>query len=130
MTKQQIGVIGLGVMGLNLALNMESKGFSVSVYDYWTDRTEEFSTKEAKGKNIQGAYSLEEFVASLELPRKILLMVKAGETTDSVIDSLIPHLQQGDILMDGGNSFYEDTNRRTAKLQALGLNFLGAGISG
>lgn len=130
MTKQQIGVIGLGVMGLNLALNMESKGFSVSVYDYWTDRTEEFSNKEAKDKNIQGAYSLEEFVASLELPRKILLMVKAGETTDSVIDSLIPHLQQGDILMDGGNSFYEDTNRRTAKLQALGLNFIGAGVSG
>lgn len=130
MTKQQIGVIGLGVMGLNLALNMESKGFSVSVYDYWTERTEEFSAREAKDKNIQGAYSLEEFVTSLELPRKILLMIKAGETTDSVIDSLIPHLQQGDILMDGGNSFYEDTNRRTAKLQALGLNFIGAGVSG
>ncbi|MCZ8538562.1 NADP-dependent phosphogluconate dehydrogenase [Paenisporosarcina quisquiliarum] len=130
MIKQQIGVVGLGVMGLNLALNMESKGFSVSVYDYWTDRTEELSKKEAKDKNIHGTYSIEDFVNSLEIPRKILLMVKAGDTTDSVIDSLIPHLQHGDIIMDGGNSFFEDTNRRTATLKELGLHFIGAGISG
>lgn len=120
MIKQQIGVIGLGVMGMNLALNIESKGYAVSVYDYWTDRTEELSNKEAKDKNIQGTYSIEDFVASLETPRKILLMIKAGDTTDSVIQSLIPHLQQGDILIDGGNSYYQDTNRRTADLKNLG----------
>lgn len=128
--KQQIGVIGLGVMGKNLALNMESKGYSVSVYDYWTDRIDELAEKEAQGKKILGAYSVEEFVLSLETPRKILLMVKSGDTTDSVIESLLPHLQSGDILIDGGNSFFEDTNRRTAKLQEAGLHFLGAGISG
>ncbi|MEK4485774.1 NADP-dependent phosphogluconate dehydrogenase [Psychrobacillus sp. FSL H8-0484] len=130
MIKQQIGVIGLGVMGMNLALNIESKGYAVSVYDYWTDRTEELSNKEAKDKNIQGTYSIEDFVASLETPRKILLMIKAGDTTDSVIQSLIPHLQQGDILIDGGNSYYQDTNRRTADLKEFGLHFIGAGISG
>lgn len=128
--KQQIGVIGLGVMGKNLALNMESKGFSVSVYDYWTDRTDELANKEAAEKNVFGTYTIEEFIQSLEVPRKILLMVKAGETTDTVIESLIPHLQQGDILMDGGNSFFEDTNRRTATLQEAGLHFIGAGVSG
>ena len=128
--KQQIGVIGLGVMGTNLALNMESNGYSVSVYDYWTDRTDELSNKEAQGKNIHGTYSVEDFVSSLETPRKILLMVKAGDTTDSVIESLMPYLEQGDILMDGGNSFFEDTNRRTATLKEAGLHFIGAGISG
>ncbi|MDN3450040.1 NADP-dependent phosphogluconate dehydrogenase [Planococcus sp. APC 3906] len=128
--KQQIGVIGLGVMGTNLALNMENKGFSVAVYDYWTERVDELSAKEAQGKNIQGAYSIEEFVASLETPRKILMMVQAGGTTDSVIESLIPHLEKGDILMDGGNSFFQDTNRRTAAIEAAGLHFIGAGISG
>ncbi|ETP67336.1 6-phosphogluconate dehydrogenase [Planococcus glaciei CHR43] len=128
--KQQIGVIGLGVMGTNLALNMESKGYSVAVYDYWTERVDGLSVNEAKGKNIQGAYSIEEFVASLETPRKILLMVQAGDTTDTVIESLIPHLQKGDILMDGGNSFFKDTNRRTAAIEEAGLHFIGAGISG
>lgn len=128
--KQQIGVIGLGVMGKNLALNMESKGYSVSVYDYWTDRIDELAEKEAQGKKILGAYSVEEFVLSLETPRKILLMIKAGETTDSVIASLLPHLQPGDILIDGGNSFFKDTNRRAARLWEAGLHFIGAGISG
>ncbi|WKA58290.1 NADP-dependent phosphogluconate dehydrogenase [Planococcus shenhongbingii] len=127
---QQIGVIGLGVMGTNLALNMESNGYSVAIYDYWTDRIDELSAKEAKGKNIQGAYSIEEFVSSLETPRKILMMVQAGDATDSVIESLLPHLQKGDILMDGGNSFFKDTNRRTAAIEAAGLHFIGAGISG
>ena len=128
--KQQIGVIGLGVMGKNLALNMESKGYSVSVYDYWTDRIDELAEKEAQGKKILGAYSVEEFVLSLETPRKILLMIKAGETTDSVIASLLPHLRPGDILIDGGNSFFKDTNRRAARLREAGLHFIGAGISG
>lgn len=130
MIKRQMGVIGLGVMGMNLALNIESKGYSVSVYDYWKDRTDEFSNKEAVDKNIHGTYSIEDFVSSLESPRKILLMIKAGETTDLVIQSLIPHLQPGDILIDGGNTFFKDTNRRTATLKELGLHFIGAGVSG
>ncbi|WP_342504680.1 NADP-dependent phosphogluconate dehydrogenase [Sporosarcina sp. FSL K6-2383] len=130
MSTQQMGVIGLGVMGMNLALNIESKGYSVAVYDYWTDRTDAFSSKEAKDKHILGAKSIEEFVSSLEVPRKILLMVKAGETTDAVIQSLVPHLQQGDIVIDGGNTFFEDTNRRAATLKESGLHFIGAGVSG
>ncbi|MDW0110557.1 NADP-dependent phosphogluconate dehydrogenase [Sporosarcina aquimarina] len=130
MGTQQIGVIGLGVMGLNLALNMESKGFPVAVYDYWTDRTEKFISNEAEGKKIMGASTLEAFVASIATPRKILMMVKAGETTDSVIQSLLPHLASGDILIDGGNTFFEDTNRRTAELQASGIHFIGTGVSG
>lgn len=130
MGTQQIGVIGLGVMGLNLALNMESKGFPVAVYDYWTDRTEKFISNEAEGKKIIGASTLEAFVASIATPRKILMMVKAGETTDSVIQSLLPHLTSGDILIDGGNTFFEDTNRRTAELQASGIYFIGTGVSG
>ncbi|MGN7409021.1 NADP-dependent phosphogluconate dehydrogenase [Sporosarcina sp. SAFN-010] len=130
MSNQQIGVIGLGVMGLNLALNMESKGFPVAVYDYWTDRTDEFIANEAQGKNIIGASTLDEFVGSIATPRKILMMVKAGETTDSVIQSLLPHLESGDILIDGGNTFFEDTNRRTAELKASGIHFIGTGVSG
>lgn len=130
MSKQQMGVIGLGVMGMNLALNIESKGYSTSVYDYWTDRTDEFINKEAKDKKILGTSSIENFVASLEVPRKILLMVKAGETTDSVIQSLVPHLQKGDIIIDGGNTFFKDTNRRAASLKELGFHFIGTGVSG
>lgn len=130
MIKQQMGVIGLGVMGMNLALNIESKGYSVSVYDYWTDRTDEFLNKEAVEKNILGSQNIEDFVASLEVPRKILLMIKAGETTDKVIHSLVRHLQPGDILIDGGNTFFEDTNRRTAVLIESGIHFIGAGVSG
>lgn len=130
MSKQQMGVIGLGVMGMNLALNIESRGYSVSAYDYWTDRTDEFINKEAVNKNIKGSYSIEEFVASLEAPRKILLMIKAGDTTDQVIQSLVPYLQNGDILIDGGNTFFEDTNRRTAALKESGIHFIGAGVSG
>lgn len=130
MAKQQMGVIGLGVMGKNLALNIESRGYSVSVYDYWTDRTEEFVTNEVQGKNLIGTDTIENFVESLELPRKILMMVKAGETTDNVIQSLIPHLQPGDVIIDGGNTFFRDTNRRTAELQEYGIHFIGAGISG
>ncbi|MCY8000104.1 NADP-dependent phosphogluconate dehydrogenase [Bacillus haynesii] len=129
MAKQQIGVVGLAVMGKNLALNIESRGFSVSVYNRSSAKTEEF-LKEAEGKNVVGTYSIEEFVASLEKPRKILLMVKAGTPTDATIQSLLPHLEKGDILIDGGNTYYKDTQRRNKELAESGIHFIGTGVSG
>ncbi|MCM3618053.1 NADP-dependent phosphogluconate dehydrogenase [Sutcliffiella horikoshii] len=129
MAKQQIGVIGLAVMGKNLAMNIESRGYSVSVFNRSPEKTEEF-LQETKGKNFKGTYSIEEFVQSLESPRKILLMVKAGGPTDATIDSLKPYLDKGDILIDGGNTLYTDTIRRNKELGELGLNFIGTGVSG
>ncbi|MFC3886361.1 NADP-dependent phosphogluconate dehydrogenase [Bacillus songklensis] len=130
MAKQQIGVIGLAVMGKNLALNIESRGYSVSVYNRSSDKTEEFLKNEAEGKNFVGTYSIEEFVNSLEKPRKILLMVKAGAPTDATIESLKPHLEKGDILIDGGNTFFQDTIRRNKELEEAGIHFIGTGVSG
>ncbi|MEH7515445.1 NADP-dependent phosphogluconate dehydrogenase [Gottfriedia acidiceleris] len=129
MAKQQIGVIGLAVMGKNLALNIESRGFSISVYNRSVEKTEEF-LKEAKGKNVVGTFSIEEFVNSLETPRKILIMVKAGAPTDSTIEQLLPHLDKGDILIDGGNTYYKDTQRRNKMLSDSGIHFIGTGVSG
>lgn len=129
MSKQQIGVVGLAVMGKNLALNIESRGFSVSVYNRSSSKTEEF-LEESKGKNVVGTYSIEEFVQSLETPRKILLMVKAGAATDATIQSLLPHLEKGDILIDGGNTYYKDTQRRNLELAESGIHFIGTGVSG
>ncbi len=129
MNKQQIGVVGLAVMGKNLALNIESKGFSVAVYNRSPEKTNEL-LEEAKGKNFVGAYSVEQFVQSLETPRKILIMVKAGQPTDDTINQLVPHLSQGDILIDGGNAYFPDTQRRNKDLQAQGFRFIGAGVSG
>ncbi|UYO34373.1 NADP-dependent phosphogluconate dehydrogenase [Bacillus zhangzhouensis] len=129
MSKQQIGVVGLAVMGKNLALNIESRGFSVSVYNRSSSKTEEF-LQEAEGKNVVGTYSIEEFVQSLETPRKILLMVKAGAATDATIQSLLPHLEKGDILIDGGNTYYKDTQRRNQELAESGIHFIGTGVSG
>ncbi|MCC2116309.1 NADP-dependent phosphogluconate dehydrogenase [Bacillus halotolerans] len=129
MSKQQIGVIGLAVMGKNLALNIESRGFSVSVYNRSSSKTEEF-LQEANGKNVVGTYSIEEFVQSLETPRKILLMVKAGTATDATIQSLLPHLEKDDILIDGGNTYYKDTQRRNKELAESGIHFIGTGVSG
>ncbi|MCE0741835.1 NADP-dependent phosphogluconate dehydrogenase [Bacillus sp. G16] len=129
MSKQQIGVIGLAVMGKNLALNIESRGFSVSVFNRSSSKTEEF-LQEAKGKNVVGTYSIEEFVQSLETPRKILLMVKAGTATDATIQSLLPHLEKDDILIDGGNTYYKDTQRRNKELAESGIHFIGTGVSG
>lgn len=129
MSKQQIGVIGLAVMGKNLALNIESRGFSVSVYNRSSNKTEEF-LQESQGKNVVGTYSIEEFVQSLETPRKILLMVKAGAATDATIQSLLPHLEKGDILIDGGNTYYKDTQRRNQELAESGIHFIGTGVSG
>ncbi|OBZ19382.1 phosphogluconate dehydrogenase (NADP(+)-dependent, decarboxylating) [Bacillus sp. FJAT-27264] len=129
MKKQQIGVIGLAVMGKNLALNIESKGFSVALFNRSADKTKELLA-EAPGKDFVGTYSVEEFVQALETPRKILIMVKAGEATDSTINQLLPYLDQGDILIDGGNAYFPDTQRRNKELQAQGFRFIGAGVSG
>ncbi|WP_027416002.1 NADP-dependent phosphogluconate dehydrogenase [Aneurinibacillus terranovensis] len=130
MAQQQIGVIGLAVMGKNLALNIESRGYSVSVYNRSFEKTEEFLKTEAEGKNFVGTSTIEEFVNSLEKPRKILLMVKAGAPTDATIDSLKPYLEKGDILIDGGNTFFQDTIRRNKELEAAGIHFIGTGVSG
>ena len=129
MEKLQIGVIGMGVMGKNLALNIESRGFSVSVYNRNRIKTDELLIEE-KQRNLVGTYSIEEFVNSLELPRKILIMIKAGNPVDNVIEELIPYMSKGDILIDGGNSFFMDTIRRNKKLEDLGFKFIGAGVSG
>ncbi|MBU3158449.1 NADP-dependent phosphogluconate dehydrogenase [Clostridium frigoris] len=129
MNKQQFGVIGIGVMGKNLAINVESRGLSVSVYDLSKIVTDEVLIQ-VKGKNIYGTYSIEEFVNSLETPRKILIMIKAGKPIDETIQRLIPYISKGDIIIDGGNSFFKDTIRRNKELQNLGFNFIGIGVSG
>ncbi|MGK0467216.1 NADP-dependent phosphogluconate dehydrogenase [Clostridium sp.] len=129
MSKQQFGVIGIGVMGKNLALNVESRGLSVSVYDRSKIAIDEL-IKDSKEKNIVGAYSLEEFVNSLETPRKILIMINAGKPVDAAIEELIPYISKGDILIDGGNSFFMDTIRRNKRLEGLGFKFIGTGVSG
>ncbi|WP_206167008.1 NADP-dependent phosphogluconate dehydrogenase [Mammaliicoccus sciuri] len=126
---QQIGVVGLAVMGKNLAWNIESRGYSVSVYNRSKEKVDQM-VEESQGKNIHSNYSIEEFVDSLEKPRKILLMVKAGEATDKTIDSLLPLLDKGDILIDGGNTNYLDTIRRNQYLDESGINFIGTGVSG
>jgi len=129
MSKQQIGVVGLAVMGKNLALNIESRGFSVSVYNRSPEKTKEI-LEENPGKKLTGTYSIEEFVQSLETPRRILIMVKAGKPTDDTINQLVPYLDKGDILIDGGNSYFPDTQRRTKELEAQGFRFIGTGVSG
>ncbi|HCH50503.1 MAG TPA: phosphogluconate dehydrogenase (NADP(+)-dependent, decarboxylating) [Proteus sp.] len=129
MSKQQIGVVGMAVMGRNLALNIESRGYSVSIYNRSSDKTNEVIA-ENPGKKLVANYSIEEFVDSLEKPRRILLMVKAGEATDKTIAALTPHLDKGDILIDGGNTFFKDTIRRNRELSAQGFNFIGTGVSG
>jgi len=129
MSKQQIGVIGLAVMGKNLALNIESRGFTVSVYNRSSEKTKELLA-EAEGKNLFGTFTIEEFVESLEKPRRILIMVQAGKPTDAVIEQLTPLLDQGDILIDGGNAYFPDTVRRNKDLQEKGFRFIGTGVSG
>jgi 6-phosphogluconate dehydrogenase len=129
MSKQQIGVVGMAVMGRNLALNIESRGYTVSIFNRSGDKTDEVIA-ENPGKNLVPHYTVEEFVESLEKPRRILLMVKAGEATDKTIASLTPHLDKGDILIDGGNTYYQDTIRRNRELSDQGFNFIGTGVSG
>jgi 6-phosphogluconate dehydrogenase len=130
MSKQQIGVVGLAVMGKNLALNIESRGFTVSVFNRSREKTDDLIANEAKGKNLVPTYTAEEFVQSLERPRKILLMVMAGKPTDDTINQLLPLLEEGDILIDGGNAYFPDTQRRNKELEARGIRFIGTGVSG
>jgi len=129
MSDSDFGLIGLAVMGQNLVLNVESRGFKVSVYNRTTATMEEF-VAENPDKNLVGCESLEGFVESLARPRKVQIMVKAGGPVDAVIESLIPLLDEGDIIIDGGNSLYTDTVRRDAYLSEKGLRFIGAGVSG
>ena len=125
-----IGLVGLAVMGENLVLNMVSKGFQVSVFNRTTARVDEFLAGQAAGKAVKGTYSLAELAASLERPRRIMLMVKAGKPVDEMIEQILPYLEQDDILIDGGNSFVEDTRRRFKALAVKGIRFVGMGVSG
>ena len=128
--KSQIGLIGIGVMGENLVLNMEDKGFTISVFDISKQKTERFISGRAKGKNIQGCRDAQELVDSLALPRKIMIMIPAGKPVDELIEKLIPFLAKGDIIIDGGNSNFVDTTRRARALESRGLLYVGAGVSG
>ena len=130
MNQRNIGVVGLAVMGANLALNIESRGFPVAVYNRTKSVTEKFMSEQGQNKDIKAVYSLEEMVLALERPRQIILMVKAGKPVDAVINSLIPLLDPEDIIVDGGNSLYEDTVRRSKHLESQGFGFLGMGVSG
>lgn len=129
-SKADIGLIGLAVMGENLVLNIESRGFTVAVFNRTVEKVKNFVGGRAKGKNIVGTGSVEELVSSLKTPRKIMLMVKAGKPVDEFIEMLIPHLEKGDIIIDGGNSHYPDTIRRTKYLESKGMMFIGTGVSG
>ena len=129
MATADFGVVGLAVMGRNLALNVESRGYTVAVYNRSSARTEDLVQTHSDKKFVPG-YTVEEFVKSIKAPRRILLMVKAGAGTDAVIEELLPFLEKGDILIDGGNTFFEDTMRRSEKLAQSGINFIGMGVSG
>ncbi|MDE3195853.1 MAG: decarboxylating NADP(+)-dependent phosphogluconate dehydrogenase, partial [Acidobacteriota bacterium] len=125
-----IGLIGLAVMGQNLVLNMNDHGFKVAVYNRTVSKVDEFLSHEAKGTQIFGAHSIEEFVGALKRPRRVMMMVKAGDTVDQMIDAVAPHLEPGDIVIDGGNSHFPDSNRRTKALAEKGILFVGSGVSG
>ncbi len=125
-----IGLIGLAVMGQNLVLNMNDHGYKVAVFNRTVSKVDDFIQNEAKGTQVAGAHSIEELIGVLKKPRRVMLMVKAGDTVDKMIDSLVPHLEKGDILIDGGNSHYPDTNRRTKALAEKGILFIGTGVSG
>ena len=130
MDKQVFGLIGLGVMGQNFVLNVERNGYGVAVYNRTAETTDKYIAGPAAGKNIKPAYTLKEFIDSLESPRKIMLLVKAGAPVDATIQQLIPLLDKGDLIIDGGNSFFTDTERRAKELESQGFNFFGMGVSG
>src|SRR6058998_347114 len=125
-----IALIGLAVMGQNLILNMNDHGYRVVAYNRTVSKVDEFLAKEAKGTNVIGAHSIEEMVGLLKKPRRVMLLVKAGEPVDEFIEHLLPHLEPGDILIDGGNSLFEDTNRRVKYVESKGLLYIGTGVSG
>lgn len=129
MSKPQIGVVGMAVMGKNLALNIESRGYSVAIYNRTGSKTEKV-VADHPDKNLVPSYTIEDFVNSLETPRRIILMVKAGAPTDATIKSLLPYLDKGDVLIDGGNTFFQETMRRNEELDNSGINFIGMGVSG
>ncbi|MBI1932792.1 MAG: decarboxylating NADP(+)-dependent phosphogluconate dehydrogenase [Ignavibacteriales bacterium] len=128
--KADIGIVGLAVMGENLVLNMESKGFTVAVYNRTLEKVENFVKGRGKDKNIIGTNTIEEFVGSLKTPKKVMIMVKAGKPVDDFIDLVIPYLENGDIIIDGGNSHFPDTTRRTKYVESKGLLYIGTGVSG
>jgi len=130
LTKADIGLIGLAVMGENLVLNMANHGYQVAVYNRTTSKVDRFIAGRAAGKSITGTHSPEELCSQLKSPRRVMMMVKAGPAVDKVIESLLPHLDPGDILIDGGNSQFTDTERRTAELAEKGILFIGTGVSG
>jgi 6-phosphogluconate dehydrogenase len=130
MSRADIGLIGLAVMGRNLVLNLADHGYTVAVYNRTISKVDEFLATEAKGSKVIGTDSLEALVAALEPPRVVMMMVKAGPAVDAIIEQLVPRLEPGDIIIDGGNSHYPDTNRRVTRLAELGLHFVGMGISG
>jgi 6-phosphogluconate dehydrogenase len=125
-----IGLIGLAVMGQNLVLNMNDHGFKVAVFNRTVSKVDAFLANEAKGTKVVGAHSMEELTGLLKRPRRVMLMIKAGETVDKMIEQLLPHLEKGDIIIDGGNSLFTDSNRRTKDLAAKGILFIGTGVSG
>jgi 6-phosphogluconate dehydrogenase len=130
MSKADIGLIGLAVMGENLILNMESKGFTVACFNRTVSKVDDFIAGRAKGKNIIGCHSIQEFCANLKTPRKVMLMVKAGQAVDDFIELVLPHLENGDIIIDGGNSHFPDTTRRTKYVESKGKLYIGTGVSG
>jgi len=131
MNKSDIGLIGLAVMGQNLALNIARNGYQISVYNRTSKKTKDFLETSAKDKSgIKGVYSLGELIATLKRPRKIMLMVKAGAAVDAVIAQLVPLMEEGDIFIDGGNSYFKDTMRRAKELEQKGIHFMGVGVSG
>src|SRR6202171_6531332 len=125
-----IGLMGLAVMCQNLVLNMNDHGYRVAVFNRTVSKVDDFINDEAKGTKVVGAHSIPELTQGLEKPRRVMLMVKAGDTVDQMIDHLLPHLEKGDIIIDGGNSHYPDTNRRTKSLADQGILFIWAGVSG
>jgi 6-phosphogluconate dehydrogenase len=125
-----IAVIGLAVMGQNLILNMNDHGFTVVAFNRTVSKVDDFINREAKGTNVIGAHSFEEMVSLLKKPRRVMLMVKAGKPVDEFIEHLLPLLEPGDIIIDGGNSLFEDTARRTKYVESKGLLYIGTGVSG
>jgi len=125
----KIGMIGLAVMGENLALNIERNGYPIAVYNRSPEKVDNFVAR-TKGKQVVGTKSAQDFVRALERPRKAILLVKAGEAVDKTVELILPYLEPGDIVIDGGNSYFMDTERREKELRAKGINFIGSGVSG